>query len=82
MKTKGFMQYLAGALFLAFSLYQLSREEYWEFSLYAMAGAAFITMGLLKENRFPRFHGILNVLSWVLIISAGILLIFLVRTDV
>jgi hypothetical protein len=81
-RTQGFIQYLAGGLFLAFSLYQVSRDELWEFSLYAIVGAAFITMGLIKDKRFPRYHKLLSILSWILIISAGFMLLFLVRTDV
>lgn len=81
MKNKGFIQYLAGSLFLAFSLYKVVTREPWEFAMYAVAGAAFITMGLIRDNKFERHRGVLNILSWILILGAGFLFIFLLRTD-
>lgn len=80
-RTEGFMQYLAGGLFLAFSLYQVSKDQLWEFLLYAIAGAAFITMGLVKDKKFPEYQMLLSIISWILILSAGFMLLFLVRTD-
>lgn len=67
---------------LAFSMYQWSLPDYWEFALYSSAGIAFLIMGLIKGNVFPNHKRLMTVLSWVFIILAGFLLLFLARTDV
>ena len=76
------IQYLVGAVMIAFSLYQIYVKQFWEFSLYFSAGLAFVTMGLIVRNVFPKQKRLLNVVSWVLIITAGFILLFLARTDV
>ena len=76
------VQYLVGALLLAFSIYQILRREYWEFTLYLSAGLAFTIIGLISNDVFPSYRKILNVVSWVLIITAGFVLLFLARTDI
>ncbi|QSE98330.1 hypothetical protein [Fulvivirga lutea] len=75
-------QYIVAALMLAFSAYQLTLPDYWEFSLYCSAGLAFLVMGLIKEDKLPQYKKALTVLSWILIFLAGFLLLFLARTDV
>lgn len=67
---------------LLFSGYQLIKPDYWEFSLYFSAGLAFLVMGLQKNRVFPQHQKLLTILSWVLILLAGFLLLFLARTDV
>lgn len=81
LKTKGFAQYLAGSLLVAFSIYQAFLYEPWECAMYATAGAAFISVGLIKDEKMPRYKATLSFISWVLIIAALILFFFLVRTD-
>ncbi|MGK7389299.1 MAG: hypothetical protein ACNS60_03085 [Candidatus Cyclobacteriaceae bacterium M2_1C_046] len=81
MNKKSWTQYLIGAVLVAFSIYQMYRNEPWEFALYSVTGAAFITMGLIKDKMFPRYRQLLNVLSWILILLSIFLLIFLIRTD-
>lgn len=75
------IQYIVGILMLSFSFYQLYIKDYWEASLYITAGLAFLIMGLIKNNALPRYRSILNVLSWILILLAAFLFLFLVRTD-
>ena len=75
------IQYLVGGLMVAFSLYQIYIADFWEASLYISAGLAFIVMGLLKNEVFPGHKKILNVISWLLILLAVFLFLFLVRTD-
>ncbi|MEQ8925655.1 MAG: hypothetical protein RLO81_07550 [Fulvivirga sp.] len=75
-------QYIVATLMLAFSLYQLTLPDYWEFSLYCSAGLAFLVMGLIKNNAFPQYKKLLTILSWGLIFLAAFLLLFLARTDV
>ena len=76
-----YTQYLVGMLLVGFSAYQLYLREYIEFSLYITAGAAFITMGIIKDKRLAKYQRFLNLLSWILIFFAGFLLLFLFRTD-
>ncbi|ELR69877.1 hypothetical protein C900_04580 [Fulvivirga imtechensis AK7] len=75
------IQYLMGGLMVAFSFYQIYTADFWEASLYISAGLAFIVMGLLKNEVFPRQKKILNAVSWLLILLAVFLFLFLVRTD-
>ena len=75
-------QYLVGSLLLAFSVYQLWVPDFWEFSLYATTGLAFLVMGMIASKRFPKQNKLLTALSWILILASVFLLLFLVRTDV
>ncbi|MEP2773801.1 MAG: hypothetical protein ABJH05_16735 [Fulvivirga sp.] len=75
------LQYLVGALMGAFSLYQVYIKEYWEFALYACAGAAFLLVGLIKEERYIVDKKFSSILSWVLIFATAFIFFFLVRTD-
>ena len=76
-----FIQYLVGGLMIAFSFYQVYIADFWEASLYICAGLAFIVMGLLKNEVLPQYKNVLNIISWVLILLAVFLFLFLVRTD-
>lgn len=75
-------QYLLGAILIAFSIYQITINEYWEFLLYFSAGVAFIIMALLQREVLPKHKKLLTVLSWIFIILAGFVLLFLARTDI
>jgi hypothetical protein len=75
-------QYLVGIAMLFFSLYQLSKPDFWEATLYLSAGLAFISMGLIKDNVFEQHKKLLTIVSWALIIISGFMLLFLIRTDV
>lgn len=75
-------QYLIATFMIAFSIYQWSLPDYWEFALYFSAGLAFLVMGLIKNDVFPTQKRLMTILSWLFIIMAGFLLLFLARTDV
>ena len=75
-------QYLVGAALVLFSLYQVRRNEYWEYAMYCCTGLAFIVMGLIKDKVLIRYGTLLNVLSWILITLSALLFLFLVRTDI
>lgn len=75
------IQYLVGGAMLCFAIYQIVRQDYWEFSLYVTAGLAFVVMGLIKNDALPQYKKFLNVVSWVLIITAGLLFLFLIQTE-
>ena len=72
-------QYLFGSIFLAVGIYQLTVKDYLEFSLYCLAGAAFIVNSLSMEPRLSTFKKPLVILSWVLIGATGILFLYLLQ---
>jgi len=81
MPKGGFIQYLVGGLMVAFSIYQVYINELWEFALYSTAGAAFIWIGLIKDNVFAKYDKQMKIISWALIIATAFIFFFLVRTD-
>ena len=72
-------QYLFGVIFLAFGIYQLVLKDYLEATLYIVAGAAFIFNTLAMEPRLAKHKKVLVVTTWVLIIAAGILFLYLLQ---
>ncbi len=74
-------QYLLGAVLIAFSIFQITKNEFWEFLLYFSSGGAFIIMALIQRDVFPRHKKLMTVLSWIFILTAGFVLLFLARTD-
>ncbi len=72
-------QYLFGAIFLAFGIYQLVLEDVLEASLYMVAGAAFIFNTIASEPTLASYKRILVAVTWVLIVAAGILFLYLLQ---
>jgi hypothetical protein len=72
-------QYLFGAIFLAFGIYQLVKKDVLEASLYMIAGAAFIFNTVASEPALVQYKKVLVVITWVLIIAAGILFLYLLQ---
>lgn len=72
-------QYLFGLIFIAVGIYQLTINDLLEFSLYSMAGAAFIFNSLTMEPRLSGIKKPLVVVSWALIIGTGILFLYLLQ---
>ena len=72
-------QYLFGLLFIAFGVYQLTVKDYLEFSLYALAGTAFIVNCLTMEPRLFAYKKPLVIVSWILIGATGILFLYLLQ---
>lgn len=72
-------QYLFGALFVAFGIYQAVTADYLEFSLYAMAGLSFVFNALTFEPKLYPYKKPLVVVTWILIISTGILFLYLLQ---
>jgi len=72
-------QYLFGALFIFFGFYEAYNKEFLEFSLYSIAGVAFIVNSLTFEPRLQRYKKALIFATWALIISAAILFIYLLQ---
>jgi len=72
-------QYLFGAIFIAVGIYQATVGDYLELSLYAVGGLAFIVNALSLEPKFDQYKKIAGIVSWVLIITTGLLLIYLIQ---
>jgi hypothetical protein len=72
-------QYLFGLFFVGVALYQLTKPDYLEVLLYVFAGSTFIVNGLTLEPRLAPYKKPLVILSWVLIITTGLLLLYLAQ---
>jgi len=72
-------QYLFGAIFLAFGIYQLVLKDWLEATLYMVAGAAFIFNTIASEPTLANYKRILVAITWVLIVTAGILCLYLLQ---
>ena len=72
-------QYLFGAIFLAFGIFEASGGDYLEFALYGTAGVAFMVNALTFEPKLLPYKKTLVVLSWTLIIATGILFLYLLQ---
>jgi hypothetical protein len=72
-------QYLFGAIFFAVGVYQLVAKDYIEASLYMVAGLAFVFNTLTMEPRLLSYKKPLVLVSWILIISTGILFLYLLQ---
>ncbi|MEM1002251.1 MAG: hypothetical protein AAGH46_06365 [Bacteroidota bacterium] len=78
---KTYTQYLVGVMLVVLAIYQLYKDDILEFLTYIVAGMAFIMMGLMKNGVFKKHYKIMNIVSWVLTILAGLLLLTLFRND-
>ena len=72
-------QYLFGAIFIAFGIYQIIIGDLLEFALYFVAGLAFVFNTLTFEPSLVRYKKPLVVITWILIGSAGILFLYLLQ---
>lgn len=72
-------QYLFGLLFTGIGIYQAIMNDYLEFSLYTVAGLAFVVNALSSEPKLVSYKKPLVITAWVLIISAGILFLYLLQ---
>lgn len=72
-------QYLFGLIFIGVGIYQLTIKDYLEFSLYAIAGVSFIVNALTLEPKLIAFKKTLVIASWILIITTGLLFLYLIQ---
>ena len=72
-------QYIFGILFIGVGIYHLTIGAYLEFSLYAVAGLSFIVNALTLEPKLEAHKKTLVTVSWTLIITTGILFLYLVQ---
>jgi hypothetical protein len=72
-------QYIFGALFIGFAIYQLVIGDWLEFCLYGVAGLAFIFNTLTFEPKLIPYKKPLVVTTWVLIGATGILFLYMLQ---
>jgi hypothetical protein len=72
-------QYLFGAIFLAYGIYQLYQQRMLEFTLYSLAGLSFIFNQLASEPKFAANKKPLVITTWVLIIATGLTFFYLLQ---
>ncbi|MEX2232707.1 MAG: hypothetical protein WD824_11130 [Cyclobacteriaceae bacterium] len=72
-------QYMFGLIFLGVGIYQLTINDLLEFSLYGLAGLSFIVNSLTMEPRLIQYKKPLVIVSWILIVSTGILFLYLLQ---
>ncbi len=72
-------QYLFGLIFFGVGVYYITLNVWIESSLYIVAGLAFAANALTLEPKLAAYKKILVILSWILIVSAGLLLLYMVQ---
>jgi hypothetical protein len=72
-------QYFFGALAIAVAIYYFTRKDYIEMALYGLAGLSFIVNHLSMEPRLVAYKKPLAILSWILIISTGLLFLYVIQ---
>ena len=72
-------QYLFGGLFIAFVAYQAIVGDMLEFSLYGIAGLAFVANAATFEPKFLPYKKPLVIGTWVLIAVTGALFLYLLQ---
>lgn len=72
-------QYLFGGLFVAFAIYQAIVGDMLEFSLYGIAGVAFIINAATFEPKLLPYKKPLVITTWVFIGITGILFLYLLQ---
>jgi hypothetical protein len=72
-------QYLFGLIFLGVGVYEFVRNDLLEAFLYVAAGGAFMVNTLAAEPSFQRYKKVLVIVTWVLMIAAGILFLYLLQ---
>ncbi len=72
-------QYLFGLIFIGVGIYQLTLQDLLEFSLYTVAGLSFVVNAMTLEPRLLLYKKPLVIISWILIITTGLLFLYLIQ---
>lgn len=72
-------QYLFGLIFLGVGIYHIVKDDLLEASLYITAGAAFVFNTLATEPSLQQHKKTLVIVTWTLMIAAGILFLYLLQ---
>lgn len=71
--------YIFGGALLAIGFYQIYKNDLLEFSLYGLAGLAFIVNALTNEPSLIKFRKPLVIASWILILATGIIFLYVLQ---
>lgn len=72
-------QYLFALIFMGVGIYQMTKGDVVEASLYLFAGSAFIFNALASEARLQQYKKLLAIITWVLIIVTGLLFLWVIQ---
>lgn len=72
-------QYLFGLIFFGVAIYYFTLRSWFETSLYIIAGLSFVFNGLTLEPKLTKYKKPLTIISWILIITTGLLLLYMVQ---
>ena len=72
--------YVFGAIFFALGIYYFTRPDLLEGFLYTLAGASFVFNTMTLEPRLAEYRKPLVIVTWVLIITTGILFLYLLQS--
>lgn len=72
-------QYLFGLIFIGVGIYQFVIRDYIETALYSLGGLAFIVNTLSLDPKLIRHKKLLAIISWILIISTGLLFLYVIQ---
>ena len=72
-------QYLFGLIFIGVGAFQLYIRDWLEASLYICAGLAFMVNAMTMQPFFDAYKKPLVIASWLLIITTGILFLYLLQ---
>lgn len=64
--------------FVGFGIYKSLQADWFELALYGVVGAAFAVNGLLYEPGLLGYRKPLTIISWITILLAGLLFLYLV----
>lgn len=78
MKSRN-MHYFFGSIFIAMAIYQWTIKDMQEFTLYGLAGLAFIVNTMAMEPRLASYKKPLTIFTWLLMVATGILFLYLLQ---
>ncbi|MCH7513819.1 MAG: hypothetical protein IH947_07725 [Bacteroidetes bacterium] len=70
-----------GLAIIFFGGYTLYDDDVLEALLYFSVGLGFTLMGIVKDPRFEAYKKILNIVSWIFVLSGVLLFIAVLRRD-
>lgn len=72
-------QYLFGLIFIGVGIYQFVIGDYLEMALYSIGGLSFIFNALTMQPQLIQYKKPLVIVSWILIITTGLLFLYLLQ---
>lgn len=72
-------QYPFGLIFIGVGIYQFVIGDYLEMALYSIGGLSFIFNALTMQPQLIQYKKPLVIVSWILIITTGLLFLYLLQ---